>query len=94
VPVAAVSLPHNQADLAQVVARGFVEEIEHPVAGTYRQSTLPFRWPGAPDRLIQRHAPLMGEHNAELLAEIGVSAEGLAGLEADGIIGRAPYGQG
>ena len=37
-----------------------------------------------------RHAPLLGEHNAELLAELGLSAAEIAALEADGgIIGSA-----
>jgi crotonobetainyl-CoA:carnitine CoA-transferase CaiB-like acyl-CoA transferase len=93
VPVAPVVQPHRQIELEQLAARGFYEKIEHPVAGTYRQSTLPFRWPGAPGRIIRRHAPLMGEHNEEVLTGIGVTASQLARLEADGIIGRAPYGQ-
>jgi hypothetical protein len=33
---------------------------------------------------------LLGEHNHELLAELGLSDEEIADLDADGVIGRAP----
>jgi crotonobetainyl-CoA:carnitine CoA-transferase CaiB-like acyl-CoA transferase len=33
---------------------------------------------------------LLGEHNHELLAELGLTAAEIADLESDGIIGRAP----
>ena len=35
-------------------------------------------------------APLLGQHNYELLAELGLSEHQIAALEAEGIIGRAP----
>ena len=35
-------------------------------------------------------APLLGEHNHELLTELGLSAEEIAALAADGVIGTAP----
>jgi crotonobetainyl-CoA:carnitine CoA-transferase CaiB-like acyl-CoA transferase len=33
---------------------------------------------------------LLGQHNHELLAEIGLSSSEIAELEADGVIGCAP----
>lgn len=94
VPVAKVMQPHRQIDLEQLETRGFLEEVEHPIAGTYRQSTLPFHWPASRERLTLRHAPLLGEHNEEILTALGVSADELAQLEADGVIGTAPIGMG
>ena len=35
-------------------------------------------------------APLLGQHNYELLAELGLSEHQIAALKAEGIIGRAP----
>jgi crotonobetainyl-CoA:carnitine CoA-transferase CaiB-like acyl-CoA transferase len=89
VPVGEVLQPHRQADLAQLAARGFFEEIDHPVIGRSRSSTLPMRFSRGPERLHVRHAPLLGEHNAELLAEIGLGREEIDALEAEGIIGCA-----
>lgn len=93
IPVAKVMLPHRQPEIEQFGARRFHEQVEHPVVGSYRQSTLPFRWPGAPERLTSRHAPLLGEHNEEVLGSIGLSADDLARLEAAGVIGTKPKGQ-
>ena len=65
VPVAKVMQPHDQPDLPQLAARGFFEELDHPVIGSSRYSTLPMRFLRGPDRVHHRHAPLLGEHNGE-----------------------------
>ncbi len=90
VPVAKVTQPHRQADLPQLRARRFFEEVEHPVLGTARHSTLPMRFSAGPDTLHRRHAPLLGEHNAALLGALGVTGSELDELEAAGVIGRTP----
>ena len=89
VPVGKVMQPHRQADLAQLDFRCFFEEVEHPVAARSRYSTLPMRFSRGPERLHVRHAPLLGEHNEELLGELGLSSSEIAALEADGVIGRS-----
>jgi crotonobetainyl-CoA:carnitine CoA-transferase CaiB-like acyl-CoA transferase len=88
VPVGKVMPPHRQADLEQLEFRRFFEEVDHPVVPPFRCSTLPMRFSGGPDRLHLRHAPLLGEHNAELLGELGLSSSEIDALEADGVIGR------
>jgi crotonobetainyl-CoA:carnitine CoA-transferase CaiB-like acyl-CoA transferase len=90
IPVAKVMQPHRQGDVPQLEARGFFEIVDHPVSGAARHSTLPMRFGRGPERLHVRHAPLLGEHNAELLSELGLTGEEIAALEADGVIGRAP----
>jgi crotonobetainyl-CoA:carnitine CoA-transferase CaiB-like acyl-CoA transferase len=87
VPVGRVVQPHHQPDVEQLRHRSFFEELEHPVAGKARYSTLPLRFSSGPERWHQRPAPLLGEHNTELLGELGLSAAELAQLEADGVIG-------
>jgi crotonobetainyl-CoA:carnitine CoA-transferase CaiB-like acyl-CoA transferase len=37
-----------------------------------------------------RAAPLLGEHNHELLGELGLTSDEIAALEDDGVIGTAP----
>jgi crotonobetainyl-CoA:carnitine CoA-transferase CaiB-like acyl-CoA transferase len=88
VPVGKVTQPHHQPDLEQLRSRRFFEELDHPVAGTSRYSTLPVRFSRGPALLHTRHAPLLGEHNEELLAEIGLTPADLDELEAAGVIGR------
>jgi crotonobetainyl-CoA:carnitine CoA-transferase CaiB-like acyl-CoA transferase len=45
---------------------------------------------GGPQRFHRRHAPLLGEHNRELLTELGLTDAEIDELEAEGVIGRAP----
>ncbi|MEV7983223.1 CoA transferase [Streptomyces sp. NPDC086519] len=90
VPVGKVLQPHRQGELEQLRFRGFFEEVDHPVNGVARYSTWPARFSGGPDRRHVRHAPLLGEHNHELLAGLGLTEAEIATLERDGVIGRAP----
>jgi crotonobetainyl-CoA:carnitine CoA-transferase CaiB-like acyl-CoA transferase len=90
VPVAKVLQPHRQAELPQLRARGFFEVTEHPVGPPARQSTIPMRLSDGPARFHRSPAPLLGQHNLEILRELGLDAAEIAELEAAGIIGNAP----
>lgn len=90
VPVAKVMQPHRQAELDQLDARGFFEVVDHPVCGPARLSSVPMRLSGGPCRFHTQPAPLLGQHNRELLAELGLTDAEIAQLEADGVIGQAP----
>jgi crotonobetainyl-CoA:carnitine CoA-transferase CaiB-like acyl-CoA transferase len=90
VPVAKVMQPHRQTELEQLAFRHFFEEVDHPVSGPARLSTVPMRFSTGPCRFHTRHAPLLGEHNHELLSDLGLSPSEIADLEADGVIGSAP----
>ncbi len=93
VPVGKVMQPHCQPELPQLDARRFFEEVDHPVIGSSRYSTLPMRFSRGPERVHERHAPLLGEHNGELLDELGLTPTEIDKLEADGVIGGT-VGQG
>lgn len=93
VPVAKVMWPHRLADLPQLQFRDFYEEVRHPISRPARHSTVPMRLSEGPHRFHRRHAPLLGEHTGEILAELGLSEHEIATLEAEGIIGRAPAAQ-
>ncbi|GLE51711.1 CaiB/BaiF CoA transferase family protein [Mycobacterium montefiorense] len=90
VPVAKVLQPHRQTELEQLASRGFFEEVEHPVSGRARLGTIPMRFSGGPELFHANPAPTLGQHNHELLAELGLSPAEIAHLEADGVIGSAP----
>jgi crotonobetainyl-CoA:carnitine CoA-transferase CaiB-like acyl-CoA transferase len=90
VPVAKVMQPHRQTELDQLAFRGFFEEVEHPVNGRARLSTVPMRLSGGPGRFHTNAAPTLGQHNHELLTELGLTPAEIADLEAGGIIGGAP----
>ncbi len=88
VPVAKVMQPHRQTEIAQLAFRKFFEDVAHPVNATTLHSTLPMRFSAGPHRIHRRHAPLLGEHNREVLAELGLAGSEIDELEAQGVIGR------
>ena len=88
VPVAKVLQPHRQTEIPQLAHRGFFEAVDHPVNATAPHSTMPARFSRQP--LHRAPAPLLGEHNAEVLGQLGLTADEIAGLEADGVIGTEP----
>lgn len=90
VPVAKVLQPHRQTELAQLRFRGFFEEVDHPIGNRARLSTVPMRLSGGPQLFHTRPAPMLGQHNHELLAELGMSAAEIAELEAENVIGTEP----
>ena len=90
VPVAKVMQPHRQTELEQLAFRGFFEELEHPVSGRARLSTVPMRFSGGSGPFHTTPAPTLGQHNHELLTGLGLTPAEIADLEANGIIGQAP----
>ena len=64
-------------------AREMRMEIDHPIEGTVPNIGFAVKLSGTPQQ-VRRHPPLLGEHNAEVLAELGLSADEQAELEAQG----------
>lgn len=90
VPVARVMQPHRQTELPQLAARGFFEDVDHPVNTRTPHSTLPFTSSRRAEKIHVRPAPLLGQHNHEVLSELGLSDKDIEELEANGVIGTAP----
>ena len=90
VPVAKVLQPHRQTEIPQLAARGFFEDVGHPVNVRTPHSTLPFKLSRGPERIHIQSAPLLGQHNHELLSGLGLTHDEIADLEAQGVIGNAP----
>ena len=68
------------------IERGFPVEVEHPKLGrTITYPGAPYKFGGSPWR-ISRPAPALGEHNQELLAELGVSDDEQSRLRSDGVV--------
>ena len=72
VPVGKVMQPHRQTELEQLSSRGFFETVDHPVNPATRHSTMPFRFSRGPERVHRTPAPLLGQHNHEVLTELGL----------------------
>ena len=91
IPAEAVIRGRDITHNPQLRHRGLFEQQQHPVAGPIEVPMMPFRLSGV-EHWLRLAAPTLGQHNAEILREIGVDDEELGQLEADGIVGTRPRG--
>ncbi len=81
-----VQTPEDLANCEHLAARGYFEEVDHPVIGKIK---VPFRlWSmSAGNATCRRAAPLLGQHNNEIYgAMLGCDDAALAALRARGVI--------
>ncbi|MBK9610866.1 CoA transferase [Candidatus Amarobacter glycogenicus] len=90
VPAAAV---HDGIEVARDPAlheRGVIAPVRHPEAGEWIQAVIPWRYSGIQNPAV-RPAPRLGQHSAEVLAELlGMREEEYERLVAAGISGEGP----
>ena len=67
----------------QALARDMVVELDHPVAGKTRAIGAPIKFSDTPCS-VTRHAPSLGEHTCEVLAEHGYTEAQIDALIAGG----------
>jgi len=85
-PVGVIRNAQEVIESPQEQARGFFQEITHPEAGTYLYPTAPYQFSETPWAL-RRPAPLLGEHNEDILCgRLGLSKQDLVQLARAGII--------
>jgi crotonobetainyl-CoA:carnitine CoA-transferase CaiB-like acyl-CoA transferase len=76
-------------NVAEVVAdpqtrsQGLIQEVAHPTLGPVGIAGVPYRFGGTPLR-PPTPPPLLGQHTAEVLAELGYGAEEINALVAEG----------
>lgn len=86
VPCAAARAVEDMFDHPQVVAENMIDTYAHPLVGSFRGIREPIQF-GASPAGKQRAAPTFGQHSAEVLADAGFSAEEIAKLQAQGVLG-------
>ena len=85
VPCAPVLTREQVIAHPQVIASGILIESQHPTAGRLRQTRAAARF--ETPTLVRRGAPRLGEHSREILRELGLPEEAIAGLKQQRIIG-------
>ena len=69
----------------QVLARNMYLEMPHPTLGSIKQTGLPIKFSLTPGGL-DRHPPLLGEHNQEILQSLGYSDADVQSLKEQSVI--------
>ena len=86
VPAGPVNRVFELIDDPQVVANDLVVELEHPIAGPVRMLGPVIR-PVGEETVPQRVSPRIGQHDDEVLAELGYSPDEVERLRSGGVIG-------
>ena len=93
VAAAPLAAPASLLTDPQLLARGFWETVDHPVAGSFLCTGMPFAFAGKPRRWIRRVPPLYGQHTDEVLTEVlGHSDKDLVALRESGTTSALPAG--
>lgn len=69
VPAGPINYPDQTLVDEQLAARGMIVELEHPLLGLVKTLGSPLQM-SATGPTYRRHPPLLGEHNAEIRAEL------------------------
>ncbi|WVF72217.1 hypothetical protein IAT40_007029 [Kwoniella sp. CBS 6097] len=69
----------------QAVARGVVEEVEHPRAGTIKLASAPVSYDGSKPKLY-RPPPWLGQHTEQVLQELGYKADEITSMREEGVV--------
>ena len=90
VPASAVVPTGTAHDNPQFAHRGFLQPLAHPVTGTSGYPGFPMRYSAFGPHLYASPPPLLGQHNLEVLTELGLSPDQIADLAGRGVIGDRP----
>ncbi len=85
IPCGPILRPESSLSQEQMLARGMVVELQHPALGALKMLGNPINLSATPVS-YRRPAPLLGEHNDEIIRELGYSKEQVDKLRHDRII--------
>lgn len=88
VPAERLLTADRMYDVEQLDARGFYQDLDHSITGRQRFPGWPFRISPGPARPHRAAAPTLGQHNAEVLGALGLSAQEIAALREQRVIGE------
>lgn len=86
IPMGPINTVKNVLESRQYAAREYFVELEHPKAGKYKYPGWPYKMSATPAR-VSRHAPLLGQHNQEVLCSVlGYSEQEFLRLQEFGVV--------
>jgi crotonobetainyl-CoA:carnitine CoA-transferase CaiB-like acyl-CoA transferase len=87
VPCGPINRVSDVVNDPQVLARNMIADIPHPNVPDLKVPNSPLKLAETP-AAIRRSPPLLGQHNEEVLAELGYTLEQVADLRKKGVIGK------
>lgn len=81
---------HDVESLLQdphLLAVGMLQEVDHPSEGRMHEIGVPVSFSGTPGLRVQKPAPRLGQHSAEVLREAGLSDAAVTELQKLGVTG-------
>ena len=90
IPAEQVLTADRMYDIAQLDARGYYQELEHPITGVHRYPGWPFRITPGPAEHHRFAPPTLGQHNDEVLRGLGLTDDEIDDLRARNVIGETP----
>jgi CoA:oxalate CoA-transferase len=91
IPHAPVLTVEEAMNHPHLIERGTVRTVHDRVIGDFQIPGMPLRFSAFPQPL-ELQAPLLGEHNRQVLARyLGYSSEEIGALERDGVLRSAPH---
>ncbi len=85
IPAGPILKPEQILNEPHLLSRGMIVELEHPAIGVYRMLGNPMKFSKSPVS-YRRPAPLLGEHNMEILSELGYRKDRIAQLQKTSVI--------
>jgi len=85
IPCGPINFPDETLADPQIVARGMIVELEHPLAGLVRSIGNPVHLSETPVT-YRLPPPLLGQHNEEVLSTLGYDAKQMEELREQGVI--------
>ena len=90
IPSAPVSKAAEVLENPQLQARGFFDEVAHPLTGTYRHAGTPWRLANSPQK-PREPSPTLGQHSVEVFRQLlGMPEQEINRLVDQGITGETP----
>ncbi|WP_197505070.1 CaiB/BaiF CoA-transferase family protein, partial [Mycobacterium sp. E3305] len=88
VPAERLLAADEMYDVEQLDARGFYQDLAHPITGRQRFPGWPFQISPGPAHHHRTAAPTLGQHNAEVLGALGLSDADIDALQEQRVIGQ------
>jgi formyl-CoA transferase/CoA:oxalate CoA-transferase len=85
IPSGPINFPDETLADPQILARGMIVELEHPLAGLTRSIGNPVHLSETPVT-YRLPPPLLGEHNGEVLSALGYDTRQVEGLREQGVV--------